>query len=213
MSKPREAIGAPTRANSDSVPIGARTVKGTAVSYLRVSTSRDQSVESQRHAIERAGWTPAKEFMDEGITGRRFDRPGLTSMLEWVREGDCVVVYSLSRLGRSTVDLLQLLDRLDRQGVALVSLSESVDTSTPAGRLLVTVLSALAAFEVDTLRERTMAGLDAARAQGRVGGRPKVLDDEGLVRARGLVASGLSVTEAAIELGVGRRTLYRYLAS
>ena len=181
------------------------------MAYLRVSTSRDQSTDAQKHAINRAGYSPAKFFVDEGITGRRMDRPGLSAMLDWVREGDTVVVYSLSRISRSTTDLLGLLERLDAQGVHLVSLSESVDTSTPAGRLLVTVLAALSQFEVDTLRDRTIAGLDAARAQGRVGGRPRALTPDDLVRARGLVASGNSVTKVARELRVGRSTLYRAL--
>lgn len=182
------------------------------MAYLRVSTRRDQSTVSQRHSIERAGWSPAKAFVDEGITGRKLDRPGLQAMLDWIREGDVVVVYSLSRISRSTTDLLGLLERLDNQGVTLVSLSEAVDTSTPAGRLLVTVLAALSQFEVDVLRERTLAGLEAARAQGRVGGRPRVLDRDGEVKARGLAASGVPVREIAAMLGVGRSTVYRVLA-
>lgn len=200
-----------TRPEIESVPKSTVTVNGTTVAYLRVSTSRDQSTDAQKHAINRAGYSPAKFFVDEGITGRRMDRPGLSAMLDWVREGDTVVVYSLSRISRSTTDLLGLLERLDAQGVHLVSLSESVDTSTPAGRLLVTVLAALSQFEVDTLRDRTIAGLDAARAQGRVGGRPRALTPDDLVRARGLVASGNSVTKVARELRVGRSTLYRAL--
>ncbi len=188
-------------------------VSGTVVAYLRVSTSRDQSTDAQKHAIVRAGYSPAKLFIDEGITGRRLDRPGLSAMLDWVREGDTIVVYSLSRVSRSTTDLLNLLERLDAQGVHLVSLSEAVDTSTPVGRLLVTVLAALSQFEVDTLRDRTIAGLDAARAQGRVGGRPRALTPDDLVRARGLVASGRSVTSVARELGVGRSTLYRAIGA
>lgn len=200
-----------TRPEIESVPKSTVTVNGTTVAYLRVSTSRDQSTDAQKHTINRAGYSPAKFFVDEGITGRRMDRPGLSAMLDWVREGDTVVVYSLSRISRSTTDLLGLLERLDAQGVHLVSLSESVDTSTPAGRLLVTVLAALSQFEVDTLRDRTIAGLDAARAQGRVGGRPRALTPDDLVRARGLVASGNSVTKVARELRVGRSTLYRAL--
>ena len=200
-----------TRPEIESVPKSTVTVNGTTVAYLRVSTSRDQSTDAQKHAINRAGYSPAKFFVDEGLTGRRMDRPGLSAMLDWVREGDTVVVYSLSRISRSTTDLLGLLERLDAQGVHLVSLSESVDTSTPAGRLLVTVLAALSQFEVDTLRDRTIAGLDAARAQGRVGGRPRALTPDDLVRARGLVASGNSVTKVARELRVGRSTLYRAL--
>lgn len=207
-----------TRPKTTNVPDAPATVSGTSragsgtvVSYLRVSTSRDQSVESQRHAIERAGWAPAKVFLDEGITGRRIDRPGLQSMLEWVRDGDTVVVYSLSRISRSTTDLLGLLERLDRQGVALVSLSESVDTSTPAGRLLVTVLAALSQFEVDTLRDRTLAGLEVARAQGRVGGRPRALTPEEVVMVRGLRASGVPAQSIAVRMGVGRSTVYRAL--
>lgn len=201
-----------SRPKTENVPIPPREISGTVVAYLRVSTSRDQSTESQRHAIERAGWQPVRSFVDEGITGRRIDRPGLTAMLEWVRDGDTIVTYSLSRISRSTRDLLTLLDDLESRGVTLVSLSESIDTGTPAGRLLLTVLAALSQFEVDTLRDRTLAGLEAARAQGRVGGRPRALDDDTAVRARGLVASGVPVRQVARQLGVGRSTVYRALA-
>ena len=202
-----------SRLETKNVSKPLASVSGTVVAYVRVSTSRDQSTEAQKHAITKAGYSPVKWFIDEGVTGRRMDRPGLSSMLDWVREGDTVIVYSLSRISRSTTDLLGLLERLDAQGVHLVSLSESVDTSTPAGRLLVTVLAALSQFEVDTLRDRTIAGLDAARAQGRVGGRPRALAPEDLIRARGLVASGRPVTEVARELGVGRSTLYRAIGA
>lgn len=139
------------------------------------------------------------------------DRPGLTEMASWVREGDKVVVYSLSRISRSTRDLLGLLEDLDERGVSLVSISESIDTHTAAGRLLVTVLAALAQFEVDTLRDRTMAGLEAAREQGRVGGRPRALTDEQLVVARGLRASGMSLSKIAEHLSVGKSTVHRAL--
>ncbi|GAA1392742.1 recombinase family protein [Luteococcus peritonei] len=179
--------------------------------YLRVSTSRDQSTDAQRHAIESVGWKADRVFVDEGITGRRIDRPGLQAMLSWVRDGDTVVVYSLSRISRSTKDLLTLLDGLDSMGVHLVSVSESINTSTPSGRLLITVLSAISQFEVDTLRDRTLSGLEAARAQGRVGGRPRALDGEQLVVARGLRASGWSYGRIAGHLSVGKSTVHRAL--
>lgn len=207
-TRPRTRPDTSKRSDSEADVYG--TSRAPVVTYLRVSTG-EQSVEAQRLAIERAGYTVRREFVDAGITGRRIDRPALTELLSWVREGDELVVYSLSRLSRSTRDLLSIIEQLDERGVHLVSLTERIDTSTPSGRMLVTVLASLSQYEADVLRERTMAGLEAAREQGRVGGRPRALNEEQLVVARGLRASGMSYTRIAQHLSVGKSTVHRAL--
>ncbi|ROR55465.1 DNA invertase Pin-like site-specific DNA recombinase [Luteococcus japonicus] len=180
------------------------------VAYLRVSTS-GQSVDSQRLAIERSGFTIQREFVDSA-SGARADRQGLGDLLVWVREGDVVVTYSLSRLSRSTRDLLGIIEQLEAKGAQLVSVTEAIDTATPAGRLLITVLSSIAAFERETLVDRTKAGLDVARAKGRRLGRPPT--DAALVReVERLRAQGMSAAAACREVGIGRATYYAHAAA
>lgn len=180
------------------------------VAYIRTSTDH-QDIAMQRHALAATG-SFDREFVDAGVSGRRASRPALDEMRSWVRDGDEVVVYSLSRLGRSTIDLLTLMQDLDSRGVKVTSLSEQLDTSTPAGRLVLTVLAAVGEMEVAQTRERTMAGLAAARAEGRVGGRPGVPAAK-LDELKRLVADGATITAAARQVGVGRSTAYRLLAS
>jgi DNA invertase Pin-like site-specific DNA recombinase len=148
---------------------------------------------------------------DEKMTGTKRDRPELTKMLDRMIAGDTVVIESLSRLGRSTKDLIELTELFQSRGVNLVSLKESIDTSTPTGKLLFTLMSAIAQFERDCIAERTREGLKAAKARGRNGGRPKA-DAEQVKRAVKLYHAGQHSLKEIYELtGVKKDTLYRNL--
>ena len=183
-------------------------VSGQLLGYARVSTTaQDESL--QLDALAAAG---AERVFTDRITGSVLDRPGLDELMAYCRSGDTIVVYSLSRLSRSTRDLLRLADELAARGVGLRSLTEPVDTSTssPYGQFTLSLLGALAELERGILRERTRDGVAAARARGRVGGRRPV-DPSKVSAAADLVAAGRSVAEAAKIVGLGRSTLYRAL--
>jgi DNA invertase Pin-like site-specific DNA recombinase len=140
-------------------------------------------------------------------------RPQLRAALEYVREGDALVVWKLDRFGRSLQELIELVGDLKERGVEFVSLRESIDTTTPGGKLVFHVFGAVAKFERDLVLERTVAGLEAARARARRGGRPRALDESRAKLARRLKAEGEhSMEEICSMLGVSRSTLYRYLA-
>lgn len=178
------------------------------VGYARVST-RDQDLGQQRAALEAA---ECGKIFEEKSSGSKADRPELARAMEWCREGDVLVVWKLDRLGRSLKDLIAKVGELDERGVGFKSLTESLDTTTPGGRLVFHVFGALAEFERELIRERTMAGLSAARARGKKGGRPKKLDERKLVLARDLLSNQERTVEEVCEvLGVGRTTLYRAL--
>lgn len=175
--------------------------------YARVST-HDQTVRRQIDALETAGC--ARVFVDEGVSGMRAARPQLDALLDYARAGDTIAVTELSRLGRSVRNLVVLVEDLAGRGVWVRSLTQEIDTSAgPQGKLLLSLFAALAEIEHDMLVERTRDGLAAARARGRVGGRPVVVDGERLAAARALIASGQSVTSVARTLGVARSSLYR----
>jgi DNA invertase Pin-like site-specific DNA recombinase len=135
----------------------------------------------------------------------------LRGALDYVREGDVLVVWKLDRLGRSLAHLIETVTMLEQRGVGFRSITEAIDTTTPGGRLLFHLFGALGQFERDLIRERTRAGLAAAAARGRKGGRKAVIDGDKLARARNLVAKGLSVREAALRLRVGKTALYEAL--
>ena len=177
------------------------------IGYARVSTNtQDEALQLdalQQAAVDRV-------FIDRA-SGSVQDRPGLTSALECARSGDSLV-WRLDRLGRSLRHLIGVVHDLEQRGVALVSLTEQIDTSTPGGRLVFHVFASLAQFERELIRERTMAGLSAARARGRVGGRPTVWTQDKLRTARAMRASGdYDVTAIAKVLGVSRASVYRAL--
>jgi len=175
------------------------------VGYARVST-RDQNLQLQMDALENAG---CERIYSDKLSATK-ERPGLDDALGYVREGDTLVIWKLDRLGRSVRDLIEIVDQLRERGVAFQSTTDAIDTNTPAGRFFFHVMAALAQMERELLIERTMAGLDAARRQGRYGGRPRAFDDEGKARAIKMLTEGYSYRDMSEELGVSVQTLYRY---
>ena len=177
------------------------------VGYARVST-QDQNPDLQRDALTVAGC--ARVFEDEA-SGARVDRPGLAQALDYVRDGDVLVVWKLDRLGRSLSHLIEAVAGLEAKGAGFRSITEAIDTTTPGGRLVFHLFGALGEFERALIRERTRAGLVAAAARGRKGGRKPVATLERLVRARAMIARGLTVREAAARLKIGKTALYAAL--
>lgn len=176
----------------------------TLIGYARVSTL-DQDPALQLDALAATGCT--KVFEDRA-SGARADRPGLRQALDYVRDGDVLVVWKLDRLGRSLAHLIETVTMLEQRGVGFRSITEAIDTTTPGGRLVFHLFGALGQFERDLIRERTRAGLAAAAARGRKGGRKPVIDPDKLARARSMIARGLTVREAASRLRVGKTALY-----
>jgi DNA invertase Pin-like site-specific DNA recombinase len=179
------------------------------IGYIRVS-KQEQNEALQRDALKEAG---CEKFFSDKMTGSTFERKGLEELLAFVRSGDTVVVWKLDRLGRSLKDLIETLNLLKDRGVDFISLTEKIDTTTPGGKLIFHLMGALAEFERDLIRERTNAGLAAARARGRVGGRPRRLTTNGKIAlARRLFADPhQSIPEICSTLGISRSTLYRYV--
>jgi DNA invertase Pin-like site-specific DNA recombinase len=180
----------------------------TQIGYARVSRA-DQDPQLQIDALKRAGC--AKIFVDH-MTGSHMDRPQLSAALEYVRRGDTLVLWKMDRAGRNTRGVLELVEDLARRGVGLRSITEEIDTGGPMGKAILTVMLAFGTLERDVLIERTRAGLDAARARGRVGGRPRVVSAHKLEAAKALIRSGATVTAAAEAVSVSRSSLYRGLA-
>ncbi|GGK28557.1 invertase [Salinarimonas ramus] len=176
------------------------------VGYARCSVDRQEHA-LQVDALKSAG---CERIFVETASGTKADRPVLAEALAFARPGDVMCVYSLSRLARSIRHLLDIADDLRSREIGLISLTEQIDTTTPGGRFIFTTLAALGQLEVELLRERTMHGLRAARARGRVGGRRRLLDDKKLGVARVLLADGaLTVAEVAQQVGCSPATLYR----
>ena len=179
------------------------------IGYARVST-QDQDLTAQIDALTKKG---CEEIFEDKVSGMKSSRPGLDEALTYMRAGDTFVVWKLDRLGRSLRHLLELVAELKERGIEFVSLTDSIDTTTPMGRFFFHMMSALAELERDLIRERTKAGLDAARARGRVGGRPPKLTEDQIDAARTLVEGGQGVSEVAKLFGVHGSTLYRGLNS
>ena len=178
------------------------------IGYARVST-QDQNLDRQLDALTKAG---CERIFNEKMTGTRSARPELQLMLMTIREGDTLVVESFSRLSRSTKDLLDLVERLTKAGVQLISLKEDLNTTTATGKLMLTMLSALSQFERDLIAERTVDGLKAARARGRCGGRPRIGTDKERKQAVAMYqANVLSGREIAERFGVSLSTLNRWI--
>ncbi|WP_162501582.1 recombinase family protein, partial [Methylobacterium crusticola] len=176
----------------------------------RVST-QDQKPELQLDGLAAAGCT--RVFEDRGVSGAKAVRPGLTQALAYLRQGDTLVIWKLDRLGRSMGHLLETVQDLEARGIGLRSLTEQIDTTTPNGRLIFHIFGALGQFERDLIRERTRAGLSAAAARGRKGGRKPVVTPEILRKAQVLMGQGLNVREAALRLKVSKTALYQALAA
>lgn len=178
------------------------------IGYARVSTE-DQHLHLQIDALKKSGCE--KIFTDE-MSGAKSERPGLSEALSFVRQGDTLVVWRLDRLGRSLKDLIERVEELKSRQVQFRSLNENIDTSSSGGKFMFHVFSALAEFERDLIRERTMAGLTAARARGRFGGRPRVMSEAKIKMAASLMKDpNVSVQEICRNLTVSRTTLYRYI--
>ena len=178
------------------------------IGYARVST-HEQNLEPQTDALKQAG---CQHIFKETISGAKKERPGLHDALEYAREGDTLLVWRLDRLGRSLKDLIETVSGLEKRCVGFRSLQESIDTTTSGGRLIFHVFGALAEFERNLISERTYAGLAAARARGRKGGRPRKLDTHQVELARKLYEEKQhSVNEICHILGISKPTLYKYL--
>ncbi len=177
------------------------------IGYARVSTS-DQNLDLQLDALKKAGCT--KIFHDT-ISGAKAERPGLDDALAYLRTGDTLTVWRLDRLGRSLKHLIEVINKLNKEDKEFKSLQESLDTATPTGKLIFHVLGALAEFERSLIRERTKAGLAAARARGRIGGRPRVLSAKKVALLNSMLRDkSNSVADVSQALGVSRATIYNY---
>lgn len=175
--------------------------------YARVSTTDKQSTDLQLDALRAAGCI---RIFEDQISGAKDDRPGLRALLDEVRTGDQIVCYKLDRMSRSVPHLLTLFEEFKRRGVSFRSLTEVIDTNTPSGQFMVTVLAALASMEREILIERTKAGIQAAKARGRVGGRPSKLSQEQIQMARQLMQDPEnSVASICRSLGIAKSTFYR----
>jgi len=177
------------------------------IGYARVSTY-EQNLDLQKDALRQAGCE--KIFVDHA-SGARTERPGLDQALEYIREGDVFCVWRLDRLGRSLKHLIEVVERLEKEGVGFVSLQEGFDTTTSGGKLIFQIFGALAEFERNLIRERTKAGLKAARARGRLGGRrPKLKPDQIETMKKMDEAGKLSVGEICRVFRISKPTFYAY---
>ena len=180
------------------------------IGYARVSTV-DQNLELQMDALKEAGCE--KIFSDRGVSGAEAERPGLDEALDRIRKKDTLVIWKLDRLGRSLSDLLSIVEYLKDRGAHFLSIQDGFDTSTASGKMVFSVIGAMAEYERNLIRERTMAGLAAARARGRMGGRPKALDKSQVKVAIALAKEGaLTIQEVCEQVGCSRSTYYRQVA-
>lgn len=176
------------------------------IGYARIS-SADQRLDLQLDALQRAG---CERLFTDQASGGRHDRPGLTAAQSHLRRGDTLMVWKLDRLGRSVRQLVELVAALEREGIHFASITDRIDTATPAGRFFFHVMAALAEMERDLIRERTRAGLHAAKARGRLGGRRPKLTPQQLAHAKKLLEDPETTgAEVAETFGVARSTLYR----
>lgn len=180
----------------------------TRLGYVRYST-RSQDGTLQHQALDIAGVKKRDRYVDEGVSGATTSRPGLDALIEDAEPGDTIVVYKLDRLGRSTAHVAQLVQDLTANGVFIESISDGLNSSTATGRAMLQMLAIFAEMERSFISERTTAGLAAARAKGRKGGRRPVTDLKKQRQAQALRDSGESVPEIARTLGVSAATVYR----
>jgi DNA invertase Pin-like site-specific DNA recombinase len=178
------------------------------IGYARISTEY-QKLDLQLDALREA---KCDKIFKDVASGAQSNRVGLDTAAKYLRPGDTLVVWKLDRLGRSLKHLIDVVNGLNHKGVFFRSLQENIDTASSGGKLTFHLFGALAEFERDIIRERTKAGLEAARARGRVGGRPKLLDDRKIAQAKQLMSNPANKPlDVARTLGISRATLYRYL--
>ncbi|QIP15714.1 recombinase family protein [Spirosoma aureum] len=180
------------------------------IGYARVSTI-EQNLDLQLNALTAAG---CEQIYQDKISGSGTDRPQLQLMIDRLRGGDEVVVWKLDRLGRSLPHLVELVNGFSDKGVGFTSLNDQIDTSTPSGKLIFHIFCSLAEYERSLIRERTTAGLAAAKLKGKVGGKPKGLSDEAKKTARvaeSLYKEGYAIKLIADQLSLSRQTVYTYL--
>jgi DNA invertase Pin-like site-specific DNA recombinase len=177
------------------------------VGYARVST-KDQNLDMQLDALKAAG---CERIFDDTISGARGDRPGLAKALEQLRPGDTLVIWKLDRLGRTLKQLINLVDELAARPVDFKSLTDNIDTSSPNGRFFFHMMASLAQMERELLKERTKAGIMAARKRGKHPGRRRRLDESKVQSAKRLLANGQPARQVATHLGVSISTLYRWI--
>lgn len=183
------------------------------IGYARVSTI-EQTLDLQQDALRKAG---CEQLFTDHISGAKSERPGLRQALEFARSGDVMVVWKLDRLGRSLKQLIEIVAELQAQNIGFRSLTENIDTTSPGGKLIFHIFGSLAEFERDLIRERTLAGLAAARARGRKGGRPRAAslnDEHKIARAQALYNDKhYTIKDICEMLNISRVTLYRYIAT
>ncbi len=178
------------------------------IGYARVSTL-EQTLDLQKDALTKAG---ASQIFTDTISGAKTERKGLDQALSFLREGDTLVVWKLDRLGRSLNHLIEIITALESKKIGFKSLTESIDTTTPGGKLIFHIFGALAQFERDLIRERTNAGLAAARARGKKGGRPKSMDQKKAELAQKLYNDDTNTIDDILKiLNIGKTTFYRYV--
>jgi DNA invertase Pin-like site-specific DNA recombinase len=176
------------------------------IGYCRVSTN-EQNLNLQTNALEKAG---VDRIFSDKISGTKTFRPGLSELLSFARENDCVVIWRLDRLARSLKDLIEISGQLQARNIQLISLTENIDTTTTTGKLFFHIFGALAEFERNLIIERTRAGLEAARARGRSGGRKPVLIGEKAAAAAKLLVDSKDYAAIARSLNVSARTIRRF---
>lgn len=178
------------------------------IGYARISTA-EQTTQLQIDALKKVG---CEKIFEEQASGAQRERPQLKAALEFAREGDSIVVWKLDRLARSLKQLIETVELLEERSVGFRSLTENIDTTTSGGRLIFYIFGALAEFERSIIRERTTAGLVAARARGRIGGRPPALKKDDIAVAKALLADPtITVKDIAGRLNVSLSTLYKHL--
>ena len=176
------------------------------IGYARVSTT-DQSLDPQTDPLSEAG---CEKLFTDVASGARTQRPGLDKAISFCRKGDTLVVWKLDRMGRSMSHLIEMIQKLGKNGVGFQSLTEKIDTTTAGGRLIFHLFGALAEFERDLIRERVQAGLKSARVRGRKGGRPGVSEETKAMAKTLLADKSLSVKQICDRLGIAKSTLYKY---
>ena len=177
------------------------------VGYARVST-KDQNLEMQINALEEVG---CKNIFTDKLSGKNTQRTGLQEAINFLRKGDTLIVYKLDRLSRSLADLIKIVNEINSKGSEFSSISEKIDTETPGGKLIFHIFSALAQFERELIVERTKVGLEAARKQGRIGGRPRAIDSNTLDQITRMKKAGISVKTISKQINISVATIYRYL--